>query len=254
MDGKGNTKQPIARWFSIRDPTNDPRSFARWKGSFFPSQKSHFFASRIAKPKNFIVMFLNPNNFGKKWLILSFTWAKYVFLQLSTKYPTGLTERTPKPEYLIAVATYLEVLWDSVPFNFGWKLPPWKLTYLTLKVERWNFLLERPPAGCYCWWKKSQTTTWDVVNHGINYPPQLVNAGFLNHQHYVSFGEWNLGWHRIQHQHPWVWCVLHPRMNFLSFTNRSLGCQRQTSTAMSSDQKAGVMNADVGDEKFYPVI
>ena len=32
----------------------------------------------------------------------------------------------------------------------------------------------------YCWWKKSQTTTWDVgnlVNNGINYQPQLV-AGF----------------------------------------------------------------------------
>ena len=29
---------------------------------------------------------------------------------------------------------------------------------------------------------------------------------------------------------------------------------RQTSTAMSSDPKAGVMNADVGDEKSYPVI
>ena len=39
----------------------------------------------------------------------------------------------------------------------------------------------------YCWWKKSQTTTWDVsnlVNNGINYQPQLVDAGFLNHQSY----------------------------------------------------------------------
>ena len=34
----------------------------------------------------------------------------------------------------------------------------------------------------YCWWKKSQTTTWDVwysVNDGINYQPQLVIAGFF---------------------------------------------------------------------------
>ena len=43
----------------------------------------------------------------------------------------------------------------------------------------------------YCWWKKSQTTTWDVsgmyknlVNNGLNYQPQLVIAGFLNHQQY----------------------------------------------------------------------
>ena len=30
----------------------------------------------------------------------------------------------------------------------------------------------------YCWWKKSQTTTWDVwnpLNKGINYQPQLVS-------------------------------------------------------------------------------
>ena len=166
-------------------------------------------ASRIAKgggfPKNFIVMFLNPNNFGKNWLILSFTCAKYVFLQLSTKYPTGLTERTPKPEYLIAVATYLGVRWDSVPFNFWWKLPPWKLTYLTLKVERWTFLLERPPAGCYCWWKNPKQP------NGINYQPQLVTRISEPSTGNVSFGEWNLGWHRIQHKQPWVWCVLHPQ-------------------------------------------
>ena len=34
----------------------------------------------------------------------------------------------------------------------------------------------------YCWWKNS-CTTWDeqkLVNNGINYQPQLVNAGFLN--------------------------------------------------------------------------
>ena len=31
-------------------------------------------------------------------------------------------------------------------------------------------------------------TTWDIpnlVNNRINYQPQLVNAGFLNHQHYL---------------------------------------------------------------------
>ena len=38
----------------------------------------------------------------------------------------------------------------------------------------------------YCWWLKS-CTTWDKknrVNNGINYQPQLVIAGFLNHQQY----------------------------------------------------------------------
>ena len=39
----------------------------------------------------------------------------------SKKSPTvGPTERTPKPEYLIALPIYLGVRWDSVPFNFWW--------------------------------------------------------------------------------------------------------------------------------------
>ena len=32
-------------------------------------------------------------------------------------------------------------------------------------------------------------TTWDIknlLNNGINYQPQLVNAGFLNHQQYPT--------------------------------------------------------------------
>ena len=47
----------------------------------------------------------------------------------------------------------------------------------------------------YCWWKKS-CTTWDVknpINNGINYQPQLVTAGFLNHQQYgknIFFLSW----------------------------------------------------------------
>ena len=32
--------------------------------------------------------------------------------------PTGLTERTPKPEYVLALASDLGVRWDSVPLNF----------------------------------------------------------------------------------------------------------------------------------------
>ena len=40
----------------------------------------------------------------------------------------------------------------------------------------------------YCWWFRNPAiTTWDaksLVNTGINYQPQLVIAGFLNHQQY----------------------------------------------------------------------
>ena len=34
-----------------------------------------------------------------------------ITLHTSKKSPTGPTERTPKPEYLIALATYLGVRW-----------------------------------------------------------------------------------------------------------------------------------------------
>ena len=54
-------------------------------------------------------------------------------LSNSKKSPTGPTERTPnKPEYLIDLAIYLGVRWDSVPFNFdgaigsfGGSFGPW---------------------------------------------------------------------------------------------------------------------------------
>ena len=39
----------------------------------------------------------------------------------------------------------------------------------------------------YCWWKTSQTTTWEetnLVNHGVIYQPQLAQD-FLNHQQYL---------------------------------------------------------------------
>ena len=34
-----------------------------------------------------------------------------VYIYISKKSQTGPTERTPKPEYLIALATYLRVRW-----------------------------------------------------------------------------------------------------------------------------------------------
>ena len=52
----------------------------------------------------------------------------------------------------------------------------------------------RLPGALFKFWEvllmvqKSQTTTWDGAktwaNNGINYQPQLVIAGFLNHQQY----------------------------------------------------------------------
>ena len=42
-------------------------------------------------------------------------------LQISEKSPTGPTERTPNPEYLIALAIYLV---GKVLFNFWWKICP----------------------------------------------------------------------------------------------------------------------------------
>ena len=44
-----------------------------------------------------------------------------VNVKKSKKSPTGLTERTPKPEYVLALASDLGVRWDSVPLNFWWK-------------------------------------------------------------------------------------------------------------------------------------
>ena len=61
----------------------------------------------------------------------------------------------------------------------------------------WWFLQPKYARFWYCWWKKSQTTTLDVqnpVNNGINYQPQLVIAGFLNHQQY-HISSLSLGFH-----------------------------------------------------------
>ena len=43
-----------------------------------------------------------------------------IFHQHSKKSPTGPTERTPKPGYLIALVTFLGSV-GKVPFNFWWK-------------------------------------------------------------------------------------------------------------------------------------
>ena len=62
----------------------------------------------------------------------------------------------------------------------------------------------------YCWWLKSQTTTWDVwnlVNNGINYQPQLVQD-FL-HQQYVP-RIW------LCNAPGWIWGQCHPGIRYPS--------------------------------------
>ena len=51
----------------------------------------------------------------------------------SKNSPTGPTERTPKPENLIALATSLGVRWDSVPF-FCWWIGEKHFCYLLLQA------------------------------------------------------------------------------------------------------------------------
>ena len=63
-----------------------------------------------------------------------------------------------------------KIIWFMSPLHPSPVSPlhPWN------KTNHWNPIL-------YCWWLKSQTTTWDVwnpINTGINYQPQLVIAGF----------------------------------------------------------------------------
>ena len=49
----------------------------------------------------------------------------------------------------------------------------------------------RTSEACYCWWLKSQTTTWDVwnpINNGKNYQPQLVSLPDFRDPSTVSIG------------------------------------------------------------------
>ena len=54
---------------------------------------------------------------------------------------------------------------------------------LFFRPQKWGRI--NMPITPYCWWKKI-CTTWNVKttppNNGINYQPQVVIAGFLNHQ------------------------------------------------------------------------
>ena len=67
------------------------------------------------------------------------------------------------------------------------------LLYKTKNTQRQTktISLKQPLPQSYCWWKKSETTTWDVsqnaVNNGINYQPQLVSESRISgcHQQYA---------------------------------------------------------------------
>ena len=57
-------------------------------------------------------------------------------------------------------------------------------------VDGWNLA---PP--------EMYETLWNPINNGINYQPQLVIAGFLNHQQYLHIScTLSLPWPRAQHQ------------------------------------------------------
>ncbi len=58
--------------------------------------------SRILSEKSLGAKVVRPLNKEKGWKR---------DVHISKKSPTGPTERTPKPEYLIALATYLGVRW-----------------------------------------------------------------------------------------------------------------------------------------------
>ena len=67
----------------------------------------------------------------------------------SKKSPTGPTERTPKPEYLIALATYLGVRWQG-PIQFwieirfqSWCIPALSAHDIYLFKKLWS------PPGFY---------------------------------------------------------------------------------------------------------
>ena len=63
-----------------------------------------------------------------------------------------LVSRTPKPEYLIALATYWGVRWDSVPFNFWW-IPKNSHPKIIMPIGSMGRLyIFRSMNGCFIWW------------------------------------------------------------------------------------------------------
>ena len=60
----------------------------------------------------------------------------------------------------------------------------WKTTWQGHQVGHISNTKDLNRSTSYCWWKKSCTTWPPGMYKGINYQPQLVIAGFLNHQQY----------------------------------------------------------------------
>ena len=86
----------------------------------------------------------------------------------------GIWGKTPLP-FVFGRPVGFGLLW------FGWRCimasPQWHRAFGCLPGllgGRW----EKGRFNSYCWWLKSQTTTWDVwnpINNGINYQPQPVS-------------------------------------------------------------------------------
>ena len=90
----------------------------------------------ILPPNNYRLEIWNKSRKEKHW---PKSW------HVSKKSPTGPTERTPEPEYLIALVTYLGVRWRGpiyflmecwVPCSFLWE----RIMYLKVVVEASKFM------------------------------------------------------------------------------------------------------------------
>ena len=89
-------------------------------------------------------------------------------------------------------------------------------------------------ATTYCWWKKSQTTTWDgaktPVNNGVNYQPQLVLAGFQPST--VVSNTWSC----CSLEHSTTWHLLKINPHDSTNSNRSLQVRDYDSKSTSKDE------------------
>ncbi len=73
------------------------------------------------------------------------------------------------------------VNWVMIPSQHAGCVRTWRILAASMVAstgERWPTVYQGDWGDSYCWWLKSQTTTWDgaetLVNNGINYQPQLV--------------------------------------------------------------------------------
>ena len=83
-------------------------------------------------------------------------------LLFSKKSPTGPTERTPKPEYLIALATCLGVRWGLVPFNFRIRPRSGCQIVSAVKCRCWVNTFQCLDLEFKPWWMKQATGWWQL--------------------------------------------------------------------------------------------